>query len=148
MSGTALMCSLIGSTALQIIPDPKWSPDRKWSPNWTTDDPERKWSRRKRRNGMEFGFLIFLNVFFIFIHFHQLNEELDKPKEKIFWRRKLWQIHFIFIWKFFRKVTGKIKARRQQYYFSTSSIYNDNSLMLPKLRQKSFVDFIWMPFLC
>ena len=35
---------------------------------------------------------------------------------------------------------------RQQYYFSTSSIYNNNSLMLPKLRQKSCVDFNWMPF--
>ena len=35
-----------------------------------------------------------------------------------------------------------MKARRQQYYFATSSIYNNNSLMLPKLRQKSLVDFI------
>ena len=83
-----------------MIPNRKWSPDRKWSPNWTASDPEpkvipnvdRKWSRRKTRNGMEFGFLdffYFLFYFYIYL-FSSLNDELDKHKEKIFWRRKLW----------------------------------------------------------
>ena len=40
------------------------------------------------------------------------------------------------------KLLKKTKACRQQNYFLTSSFYNNNSLMLPKLRQKSFVDFI------
>ena len=43
----------------------KWSPDRKWSPNWTANDPEpqmipdvnRKWSRRKTTDGMDFEYL-------------------------------------------------------------------------------------------
>ena len=56
-------------------------------------DVDRKWSRQKMQNGMEFGFLDIFNFFnftFIFIYFLQLNDELDKHKEKIFWRRKLW----------------------------------------------------------
>ena len=70
-------------TAPQMIPDHKWSPDRKWSRNWTTNAPgpkmipdaERKWSRRKTRNGKEFVFLVFYFLFyfyfiFIFIYFH------------------------------------------------------------------------------
>ena len=72
-------------------------PDRKWSPNWTLNDPEsqvipdvdRKWSRRKARTGMEFRFPVLFLIFLIFIYFHQLNDELDKHKEKIFWQRKL-----------------------------------------------------------
>ena len=83
-----------------MIPDRKWSPERKWSPNWTANDPEpkmipdvdRKWSRRKTRNGMEFGFLdFFIILFYFYIYlFSSLNDELDKHKEKIFWRRKLY----------------------------------------------------------
>ena len=57
-------------------------------------------------NGMEFGFLDFL--IFKFIYFHQLNDELDKHEEKIFWLRKLWQIHsVIFSRQVFWKITGK-----------------------------------------
>ena len=49
-------------TAPQMIPDRKWSPDRKWYSNWTANGPEphmipdvdRKRSRRKTRNGVEF----------------------------------------------------------------------------------------------
>ena len=57
-------------------------------------DVDRKWSRRKGSNGMESGFLEFFKFFilflYLFIYFHQLNDELDKHiKEKIFWRRKL-----------------------------------------------------------
>ena len=65
-------------TAPQMIPDRKWSPDHKWSPNWTANDPEpqvipdvnRKWSRRKTTNGMDFGFLDFLligDVYFLLV---------------------------------------------------------------------------------
>ena len=58
-------------TAPQMIPDCKWSPDRKWSPNWTVNDPEpqmipnvdRKLSRRKTRNGMEFVPRVVVSIF-------------------------------------------------------------------------------------
>ena len=55
-------------------------------------DVDCKWSRRKLRNGMDFGFLDSFTFYFIsifFIYFYQLNDELDEDKEKIFWRRKL-----------------------------------------------------------
>jgi len=49
---------------------------------WTANDPT-----GKRRNGLDFGFLDFFNVFFsllsLFIHFHQLKDKLDQIKEKI-----------------------------------------------------------------
>ena len=84
------------------------------------------------KNGMEFGFLDIFNFFnftFIFIYFLQLNDELDKHKEKIFWRRKLY-FKYISHDKFIlyslhnssEKLLEKVKARRQQYYLSTSSI--------------------------
>ena len=84
-------------TAPQMIPNRKWSQDRKWSPNWNANDPEpqmipdvdRKWSRRKVRNGMEFRFSVFYFYILIFIYFHPLYVELDKRKGKIFWQRKL-----------------------------------------------------------
>ena len=49
----------------------KWSPDRKWSPNWTVSDPkpqmipdvDRKWSRWKTRNGMEFVPQVVVSIF-------------------------------------------------------------------------------------
>ena len=73
----------------QMIPIPEMIPklDRKWSR--TANDPSDP--RRKVRNDMEFGFLDFSIFYFIFlfIYFHQLNNELDKHKEKIFWRYKL-----------------------------------------------------------
>ena len=43
-------------------------------------------------NGMEFDFpdfLFFLFLIFVVFYFHQLNDELDEHKEKIFWQRKL-----------------------------------------------------------
>ena len=48
-----------GSREPQMIPNRKWSRDRKWSPKWTANDPrpqvipkvDRKWSRKKNRNG-------------------------------------------------------------------------------------------------
>ena len=61
-----------------MIPDRKWSPDLKWSPSWTANDPEpqmipdedRKWSRQKIWNGIDFGFLdFFLYVLFYFFNF-------------------------------------------------------------------------------
>ena len=66
-----------------MIPDGKWSPDRKWSPNWTANDPElqmipdvdRKWSRRKTRNGMGFVPPVEVSIF-------NLNRNLD-PKNKL-----------------------------------------------------------------
>ena len=61
-------------------PEPKMIPD-----------VDQKWSRRKTRNGMEFGFLDFFYVlFYFYIYlFSSLNDELDKHKENIFWRREL-----------------------------------------------------------
>ena len=67
-----------------ICTAPQMIPDRKWSPMWTASDP-----RRKTWNGMEFGFPDFFILIFVFIYLHQLNDELDKHKEKIFWQRKL-----------------------------------------------------------
>ena len=65
---------------LRLVQRRKWSPDRKWSPNWTANDPEpqmipdvnRKWSRRKTANGMDFGFLDFFffwigDVYFLLV---------------------------------------------------------------------------------
>ena len=84
-----------------MIPNRKWSPDRKWSPNWTANGPEpkmipdvnRKWSRRKTTDGMDFGFLDFFKKIFFFLSFffffHQLKDKLDQIKEKIYWQRKL-----------------------------------------------------------
>ena len=61
----------------------KWSPtandvapDRKLSLNWTANDPEpqmipdveRKWSRRKTENGMDFGFLDLFIVLLLFLY--------------------------------------------------------------------------------
>ena len=37
----------------------------------------------------------------------------------------------------------KIKARRQQYHFSTSSTYNNNSLILPQLGHKTLVQILF-----
>ena len=76
--------SLHPGVSMSTVQRRKWSPDRKWSPNWTANDPEpqmipdvdRKWSRRKTRNGMEFGFPDFFLIF-VFIYVHQLNDELD-----------------------------------------------------------------------
>ena len=89
----------------------------------------------EKENGMEFGFPDFLKKF-LFIYFRQLNDELDKHNEKIFWQRKL-QLEYnspekknLFSWQFFWKLLEKIKARWQQYNFLTSSIYNNNSLMV------------------
>ena len=125
-------------TALQMILD------RKWSPNWTANDPkpqmipelDRKLSRGKTRNVMEFDSCIFFAL--KFIHFHKLNDEWDK-QEMIFWRRELWCDKFILfsLDNSSEKLLEKIKARKQQYHFPTSSIYNNKSLMLPKLRHKN-----------
>ena len=50
-------------------------------------DVKRNWPRQKNVNGKEFGFPdVFFN--FLFIYFHQLNDELEKHKENIFWQRK------------------------------------------------------------
>ena len=48
-------------TVPQMISNRKWSRDRKWSPKWTANDPrpqvipkvDRKWSRKKNRNGLD-----------------------------------------------------------------------------------------------
>ena len=48
-------------TVPQMIPNRKWSRDCKWSPKWTANDPrpqvipkvDRKWSRKKNRNGLD-----------------------------------------------------------------------------------------------
>ena len=56
------------------------------SPMWTANDPTEKleW------HGVWFpGFFLSSYFIFIFIYFHQLNNELDKHKEKIVLRRKL-----------------------------------------------------------
>ena len=60
---------------LQMIPDRKWSPEQKYSPSWPANDPEpqmipdvdRKWSRRKGKNGLEFGYLDFFKFLYVFI---------------------------------------------------------------------------------
>ena len=62
-------------------------PSRKMIP-----DVDHKWSRRKTRNGKEFDFLDFFSIFLFYLYiylFSSLNDELDKHKEEIFWRRKL-----------------------------------------------------------
>ena len=48
-------------TVPQVIPNRKWSRDSKWFPKWTANDPrpqvipkvDRKWSRKKNRNGLD-----------------------------------------------------------------------------------------------
>ena len=84
----------VNCTAPQMIPDRKWPRDRNWSPNWTANDPEpqmipdedRKWSRQKMRNGMEWSlvsWILFYFLFYLYIYFFsQLNYYLDKHKEK------------------------------------------------------------------
>ena len=56
--------------------DPQTGNDPQIGPQMIPDE-DRKWSRRKIRNGMEFGFLDFVIFlfYFIFIYFHQLNDE-------------------------------------------------------------------------
>ena len=66
---------------------PQMTPNCKWSPMWTANDPAGKW--RMAWSLVSWIFLKFFNFTFIFIYFLQLNDELDKHKEKIFWRRKL-----------------------------------------------------------
>ena len=60
------------------------------------------------------------------ISFHQLNDELDKHKKKSFddVNYDKYIIHLIFfsIDNSSENLLEKIKATRQQYYFSTSSI--------------------------
>ena len=85
---------------------------------------------------MEFGFLYF---FFKFIHFHQLNDELDKHKERSSDDVNYDKSILFSLDNSSEKLLEKIKPRGQQHYFSTSSIYNNNSLMLPKLRHKSLL---------
>ena len=102
----------------------------KWSP--TANDPQtgpkmipnRKWSRGKTRNVMEFDSCIFFAL--KFIHFHKLNDEWDK-QEMIFWRRELScdKLILFSLDNSSEKLLEKIKARKQQYHFSTSSIYNN-----------------------
>ena len=62
--------------------------DRKWSR--TASDPRcgPQMIPSESADGMKFGFPDFF-IFFVFICFHRLNDELDKHKEKIFWQRKL-----------------------------------------------------------
>ena len=52
-------------------------------------DVNRKWSRRKTPDGMDFGFLDLFKNFFLSFFFHQLKDKLDQIKEKIYWQRKL-----------------------------------------------------------
>ena len=66
----------------------------------------------EKENGMEFGFPDFLKKF-LFIYFRQLNDELDKHNEKIFWQRKL-QLEYnspekkkFILLTIFLKITGK-----------------------------------------
>ena len=101
---------------------------------------DRKWSRGKTRNVMEFDSCIFFAL--KFIHFYKLNDEWNK-QEIIFWRRELWcdKLILLSLDNSSEKLLEKIKARKQQYHFPTSSIYNNRSLMLPKLSHKIFRRF-------
>ena len=85
---------LIGNKGLSTVQRRKWSP--------TTNDPQtgndprigpqmipdldRKWSRRKTGNSMDFGFLeFFIFTFYfvsLFIYFHQLKENWIKLKKR------------------------------------------------------------------
>lgn len=68
--------------------DPQTANDPQIGPQMIPD-VNRKWSRRKTTDGMDFGFLDF-SIFSIFLFFfHQLKDKLDQIKEKIYWQRKL-----------------------------------------------------------
>ena len=108
-------------TAPQMIPDRKCSPDRKWSPNWTANDPEpkviphvdRKWSRRKTRNGIEFGFLDFFNVLFYF--YIPLTNRVRGPYSKL--RTEFFPLWFMAQVRSARAINrrGKTRIRNLQY---------------------------------
>ena len=115
--------------------EPQMIPDLQWSR--TSNDPRcgPQMIPPEKENGMEFGFPDF-KIFFLFIYFRQLNDELDKHNEKIFCERR-WQLEYnspekkiILLTIFLKNYWKKIKACWQQYHFLTSWIYNNNSLMV------------------
>ena len=118
-------------TAPQLIPRPEMIPKLgcKWSPMWIANGPGGK-------RGMAWSL-----VSWIFIYFHQLNDESVKIKRKIYWQRKLYLnvIHVTNLFPFslnnsskeLRGKKSKLVNSNTVWYFSTSSIYSNNSLMLP-----------------
>ena len=68
-----------------MIPNLKWFPNWKSSPTWTANGPEWqmipksdvdcKLSRRKKRNGMEFGLMFF--IYLLYFHYPKDSLEYD-----------------------------------------------------------------------
>ena len=61
---------------------PQMIPNLKWSQMWTANDPGGK-------GGMAWSLVSRIFLIFVFIYFHQLNDELDEPNKNIFWQSKL-----------------------------------------------------------
>ena len=82
----------------------------------------------------------FPRFFYFLLFFFQLKYYLDEHEEI-----KSDDVNYDLKYSFhdFDNSSEKFKARRQQYYFSTSSICNNNSLMLPKLRHKNLVQILF-----
>ena len=122
----------------------------KWSP--TANDPQpgndpqigpqlipnRKWSPPE--NNEWHGFC-FLGFFSLSIFFHQLKDKFDQIRKDT--GNVNYNLNSILMTNrshFFldnpsETLWEKVKARKQKYHFSTTSIYHNNSLMLPWLRQ-------------